>query len=402
MRAAARQGVEFLIRLRCGAPCHGEFVCGHAEQRPAPRKSDAGEPRAFHALVEYLVAGHAYGVLGLEHEFVIVPEQPESRLLVGFGGHPLPFRGERQRIFAPGVDHRPQRLGDLGAVDGRRLLFGLAFEQQREFSEIVGQFGVHLAERGQLLGSEQHLLALAHERRDQIGDGQRLARAGRSLDYHGLAVQDTGDDVFLHAVGGKHEIGQRLRRSGRRGAAPLEHPLHQRMMFYRREIAADVEIHAHLAVVVGDYGDCVAPEAEDGVFVRIAGQRLGELLHPVKIRKVVLVAGRAERAHVYGLVGARRAAARQGEGFGELGTAVAAQPVIEAGIEIGVVFDEFHGDGRDGVPPHKSDREYEQRSDDRLRAARRRHFPFYRAHGEIDGIVAFEIYLAVSIVDEPV
>ena len=62
-------------------------------------------------------------------------------------------------------------------------------------------------ERGHLLGHEQHALAGVHRRRDQVGDGLRLAGAGRALDDQVLAGARGLERLGLRGVGVEHVEG---------------------------------------------------------------------------------------------------------------------------------------------------------------------------------------------------
>ena len=102
-----------------------------------------------------------------------------------------------------GLRARRQRAPEL---ERERLLVGGARVQ---LQADVAQPGLHQAvvhhrERGHLLGDEQHRLAVVRGGGDQVGDGLRLARAGRALHHQAGAVADLLDDLGLRGVGVDH------------------------------------------------------------------------------------------------------------------------------------------------------------------------------------------------------
>ena len=81
----------------------------------------------------------------------------------------------------------------------------LCSSRQKLAESRVVETPLHYLEGRQLLRDEQDALALRQRRCDEIGDGLRLAGAGRSLDDQVLAVHGVHQRAVLRAVGVVHE-----------------------------------------------------------------------------------------------------------------------------------------------------------------------------------------------------
>ena len=104
------------------------------------------------------------------------------------------------------VDSNPHFLEKLGA----RTVLGVngeAFRAQPDLSQAMTD---HF-QGGRLLGEEKDLLSLVDGACDEVDDGLRLSRSGRSLDHQARSFGNVENGRVLGAVHGQGEGGHRFR-----------------------------------------------------------------------------------------------------------------------------------------------------------------------------------------------
>jgi hypothetical protein len=89
-----------------------------------------------------------------------------------------------------------ERQPDLCPHGGRARALVVQVEGEHAHADGV-QAPRHDVQGGPLLGDEQHPLALGDRTREQVGDGLRLAGAGRALQHEGAAGAGLGDGPQL-------------------------------------------------------------------------------------------------------------------------------------------------------------------------------------------------------------
>ena len=198
MRLRHRPGRGKILRLPCevldGEPC-GRIVELGSE---AGRVGDEGRSEPFQP-----ATGRAAAPQHVAQPLVVVPDRPAERLRrARQPADRAVVLVARQLRRTPRLQRQPARQ----VLDHLRLAGLVAVQFEHEVAERdLLQLGLDDLERGELLGDEEDRLATLHRRCDEIGDGLRLAGAGRPLDHQGLLGKRRLQRRCLAGVGREDE-----------------------------------------------------------------------------------------------------------------------------------------------------------------------------------------------------